>query len=87
MQSNIDVIEYENYEMLVKKYDQFRLQNLMALGSSSNNSNSTLIQTSDTCKKTITIVFWDIRGFSKLTKLFYLMDMRIYHTRIFRRIL
>ena len=39
---------------------------------SSSNSNS--IQTSDTCKKTITIVFWDISGFSKITKLFYLMD-------------
>jgi hypothetical protein len=50
-------------------YDQFRIQNLRALGSSSN-SNS--IQTSDTRKKTITIVFWDISGFSELTKLFYL---------------
>jgi len=32
------------------------------------------ILTSDTCKKTITIVFWDISGFSKLTKSFYLID-------------
>ncbi len=48
----------------------------MPLGSSSNKSTSSFrIQTSDTCKKTITIVFWDIRGFSKLTKLFYLMDL------------
>ncbi len=46
----------------------------MALGSSSNrSSNSIRIQTSDTCKKTITIVFGDISGFSKLTKLFYLL--------------
>ena len=71
MQSNIDVLRYENYEKVARMYDQFRIQHLRALGSSSN-SNS--VQTSDTCKKTITIVFWDISGFSKLTKLFYLMD-------------
>lgn len=48
----------------------------MALGSSSNrSSNSIRIQTSDTCKKTITIVFWDISGFVKLKKLFYEMDL------------
>ena len=45
-------------EKVARMYDQFRLQNLRALGSSrSNSSISNSIQTSDTCKKTITIVF------------------------------
>jgi len=66
MQCNIDVLGYENYEKVARMYDQFKLQNLKALDSS--------IQSSETCKKPITIVFWDISGFSKLTKMFYSMD-------------
>ncbi len=34
MQSNIDVLRYENYEKVARMYDQFRIQNLRALGSS-----------------------------------------------------
>lgn len=71
MQSNIDLIEYES---VTRIYDHHRLQNLKSIGSNSVQDNYGGIQTSDTCKKTITIVFWDISGFSKLTKLFYLMD-------------
>jgi adenylate cyclase len=77
MQSNIDLIRHEKYERVSKMYDQFRLQNLKtcsSIGISSRNITSKSIQTSETCKKTITIVFWDISGFSKLSKLFYLMD-------------
>lgn len=66
MQYNIDVLGYENYEKVARMYDQFKLQNLKALDSS--------IQSSETCKKPITIVFWDISWFSKLTKMFYSMD-------------
>lgn len=66
MQCNINVLVYENYEKVVRMYDQFKIQNLKALDSS--------VQSSETCKKPITIVFWDISGFSKLTKMFYSMD-------------
>jgi hypothetical protein len=34
------------------------------------------MRSSETCKKPITIVFWDISGFSKLSKMFYLMDSK-----------
>jgi class 3 adenylate cyclase len=78
MQSNIDIdmIGHENYERVARMYDQFRLQNLKTFSSNSSSRNSTgkSIQVSETCKKTITIVFWDISGFSKLSKSFYLID-------------
>jgi hypothetical protein len=34
------------------------------------------MRSSKTCKKHITTVFWDISGFSKLSKMFYLMDSK-----------
>ena len=58
-------------------YDQFRLQNLRALGSSrSNCSISNCIQSSDTCKKTITIVycFLGYQWVFKTNKVVLLMD-------------
>ena len=66
MQCNIDLLRYENYERVSRIYDQFRIQNLKSLEST--------IRSSETCKKPITIVFWDISGFSKLSKIFYSMD-------------
>ncbi len=54
-------------------YDQFRL-NLKALDSISSRDSNGGIQTSEISKKTIPVVFWDIGGFSKLTKLFYSID-------------
>ena len=70
-QFNNDLIEFES---ITRIYNHHRLQNLKSLGSNSVQDNKIGIQQSDTCKKAITIVFWDISGFSKLTKLFYLMD-------------
>jgi adenylate cyclase len=66
MQCNTDVLVYKNYENVSRIYDQFRIQNLKSLEST--------IRSSETCKKPITIVFWDISGFSKLSKMFYSMD-------------
>ena len=66
MQCNIDLLRYENYERVSRIYDQFKIQNLKVLEST--------IRSSETCKKPITIVFWDISGFSKLSKMFYSMD-------------
>ena len=71
MQSNIDLVEYES---VTRIYNHHSLQNLKSLGSNRVQDNNIGILQSDTCKKAITIVFWDISGFSKLTKLFYLMD-------------
>jgi adenylate cyclase len=34
------------------------------------------MRSSETCKKPITIVFWDISGFSKLSMMFHLMDSK-----------
>jgi len=71
MQSNIDLVEYES---VTRIYNHHSLQNLKSLGGNRIQDNNIGILQSDTCKKAITIVFWDISGFSKLTKLFYLMD-------------
>jgi len=73
MQSNIDIMEYENYEKVVRSYDLIRLQNLKPMNDS-RSSCSIDCQPREICKRTITIVFWDISGFSKLTKMFYSMD-------------
>ncbi|HKU82995.1 MAG TPA: hypothetical protein VJP58_03050 [Candidatus Nitrosocosmicus sp.] len=75
MQSNIYTVKLGN---LSTTNNQSNLQNLMALDNNSSQgqgqgSNMDIL-TSNTCKKTITIVFWDISGFSKLTKSFYLID-------------
>ncbi|TVP40250.1 hypothetical protein [Candidatus Nitrosocosmicus arcticus] len=75
---DIDVLGYENYDKIVGMYNQFKIQNLKTLDRS--------IRSSETCKKPITIVFWDIRGFSKFTKMFYSLDSE-YPVRILRRIL
>ena len=71
MQSNIDMIKFGD---LANTNSQSNLQNLMALDNNSSQGSNMGILTSDTCRKTITIVFWDISGFSKLTKSFYLID-------------
>ena len=79
MQCNIDLLRYENYERVSRIYDQFRIQNLKSLEST--------IRSSETCKKPITIVFWDISGFSKLSKMFYSMDSENVVRRVLRRVL
>lgn len=74
IQSNIDLLEYEKFERVTGFYNHNKPQNQKSLGSNSVEDNNMDIQQSDTCQRTITIVFWDISGFSKITKLFYLMD-------------
>ena len=55
-------------------YDQFRFQNLKALGNESSGDGNRSVQTWGNCIKAITTGFWDINGFSELTKLFYFVD-------------
>lgn len=68
MQSNIDTVKLGDPSTT---NNQSNLQNLMALDNNSSQGqgqgSNMGILTSNTCKKTITIVFWDISGFSKLT--------------------
>ena len=78
MHCNIDVLGYENYEKVSRIYDQFRIQNLKSLEGT--------IRSSETCKKPITIVFWDISGFSNLIKMFIRSIVKC-RTRVLRRVL
>jgi adenylate cyclase len=71
IQSNIYIIRYEDVGRL---NNQIKLEIPKSLSRSKEQYSDIYPQATGTSKKTTTIVFWDISGISKLTKLFYLFD-------------
>ena len=80
MSHNIDVLKQEGMLRSEKLFFQTRGQN------AAQNSDNQLAFT-ETYKLPITIVFWDISGFSRLAKTLYELDQEQIVLEFFRKIL